>query len=161
MSKDKPELSVESSPDPFGNYDDLPTFHSAGPSGDKLDMRILLVEDFATIRRIIRNLLADLGYTNVSEAEDGMAALPMLHNQRFDLLITDIVMPEMSGMELLKAVRADHQLENLPVLMLTSDANRDKIIEAAKAGVSAYIVKPFTAAMLESKIKQIFQRLNS
>lgn len=161
MAEDKQELPMQPSPDPFGGCDEREASGSHGGLVDKLCMRILLVEDFATMRRIIRNLLNDQGYTNISEADNGMAALPMLHNHRFDLLITDLFMPEMSGMELLRAVRADPQLESLPVLMLTSDANRDKIIEAAQAGVSAYIVKPFTAAMLESKIQQIFQRLNS
>ncbi|WP_372864306.1 response regulator [Spongiibacter sp.] len=123
-------------------------------------MRILVVEDFATMRRVIRNLLNDLGYASISEAEDGTSALPMLHNQRFDLVITDLLMPEMSGMELLRAMRADRGLCHIPVLMITADAQREKIIEAARAGVNAYIVKPFTAAMLESKIKQIFRRLS-
>ncbi|MAY37583.1 MULTISPECIES: response regulator [Spongiibacter] len=124
-------------------------------------MRILIVEDFATMRRVIRNLLQDLGYGNICEADDGMAALTLLHNQRVDLVITDLLMPTMGGMELLRAVRADRQLCSTPVLMVTADAKRERIIEAAHAGVNAYIVKPFTAAVLDSKIRQIFRRLNS
>ncbi len=152
-------MSDEQSPDPFSGYEG-----ASEPSSTELpalrDMRILVVEDFATMRRVIRNLLNDLGYANISEAEDGLSALPMLHNQRFDLVITDLLMPEMSGMELLRAMRADRGLCHIPVLMITADAQREKIIEAARAGVNAYIVKPFTAAMLESKIQQIFRRLH-
>ncbi len=113
------------------------------------------------MRRVIRNLLQDLGYGNICEADDGMAALTLLHNQRVDLVITDLLMPTMGGMELLRAVRADRQLCSTPVLMVTADAKRERIIEAAHAGVNAYIVKPFTAAVLDSKIRQIFRRLNS
>ncbi len=151
-------MNDDRSPDPFSGYEGRAE-SAPGPVALR-DMRILVVEDFATMRRVIRNLLNDLGYASISEAEDGTSALPMLHNQRFDLVITDLLMPEMSGMELLRAMRADRGLCHIPVLMITADAQREKIIEAARAGVNAYIVKPFTAAMLESKIKQIFRRLS-
>lgn len=151
-------MNDDRSPDPFSGYEGRAE-SEPGPVALR-DMRILVVEDFATMRRVIRNLLNDLGYASISEAEDGTSALPMLHNQRFDLVITDLLMPEMSGMELLRAMRADRGLCHIPVLMITADAQREKIIEAARAGVNAYIVKPFTAAMLESKIKQIFRRLS-
>ncbi|POP53348.1 response regulator [Zhongshania marina] len=121
-------------------------------------MRILVVEGFSTMRRIIRNLLLDLGYRYISEAEDGLSALPMLHNQRFDLVITDLLMPRMSGLALLRAIRADSNLAHIPVLMITADAKREQIVEAAEAGVNGYMVKPFTAATLEGKILGIIQR---
>ncbi|WP_269619233.1 response regulator [Zhongshania sp. BJYM1] len=124
-------------------------------------MRILVVEGFSTMRRIIRNLLADLGYRYVSEAEDGLAALPMLHNQRFDFVITDFVMQRMSGLDLLRAIRADANLAHIPVLMITADAEREQIIQAAEAGVNGYIVKPFTAATLENKILTIVKTMSS
>lgn len=122
-------------------------------------MKILVVDDFATMRRIIRNLLGKLGYDDVDEAEDGTVALPMLHSDRYDFLITDLNMPGMSGIELLRAVREDRNLRNLPVLVVTADANRDQIVEAARAGVNGYVVKPFTAAVLQKRIETIFERL--
>ena len=152
-------MSDEYSPDPFAGYEPLEKTSASLPS--PRDMRILIVEDFATMRRVIRNLIQDIGYGNICEADDGMAALTLLHNQRVDLVITDLLMPTMGGMELLRAVRADRQLCSTPVLMVTADAKRERIIEAAHAGVNAYIVKPFTAAVLDSKIRQIFRRLNS
>ncbi|WP_159238602.1 response regulator [Zhongshania aliphaticivorans] len=121
-------------------------------------MRILVVEGFSTMRRIIRNLLLDLGYRYISEAEDGLSALPMLHNQRFDLVVTDLLMPRMSGLALLRAIRADSTLAHIPVLMITADAKREQIVAAAEAGVNGYMVKPFTAATLEGKILAIIQR---
>ncbi|WP_159269310.1 response regulator [Zhongshania aliphaticivorans] len=123
-------------------------------------MHILVVESFSTMRRIIGNLLVELGYRYISEAEDGLSALPMLHNQRFDLVITDLQMPRMSGLELLRAIRADNKLAHIPVLMITADAKREQIIEAAQAGVSAYVVRPFTAAILENKMLSIVGHLN-
>ena len=123
------------------------------------DMKILIVDDFSTMRRIIKNLLRDLGFTNTSEADDGLTALPMLQNGNFDFLITDWNMPGMSGMDLLKAVRADDALKDIPVLMVTAEAKRDQIIEAAQAGVNGYVVKPFTAAVLKEKIEKIFERV--
>jgi two-component system, chemotaxis family, chemotaxis protein CheY len=125
------------------------------------NMKILIVDDFSTMRRIIKNLLRDLGFTNTSEADDGQTALPMLQNGSFDFLVTDWNMPGMSGIELLKAVRADGKLKNLPILMVTAEAKRDQIIEAAQAGVNGYVVKPFTAAVLKEKIEKIFERVDA
>jgi len=124
-------------------------------------MKILIVDDFSTMRRIIKNLLRDLGFTNTSEADDGSTALPMLQNGRFDFLITDWNMPGMSGIDLLRAVRADEKLKTMPVLMVTAEAKRDQIIEAAQAGVNGYVVKPFTAAALKEKIEKIFERVGN
>lgn len=122
-------------------------------------MKILIVDDFSTMRRIIKNLLRDLGFTNTQEADDGQTALPMLKGGDFDFLVTDWNMPGMTGIDLLKAVRADPKLSALPVLMVTAEAKRDQIIEAAQAGVNGYVVKPFTAAALKEKIEKIFQRV--
>ena len=121
-------------------------------------MKVLIVDDFSTMRRIIKNLLRDLGFTNTHEADDGTTALPMLQGGGFDLLITDWNMPGMRGIELLKTVRADEALSSLPVLMVTAESKRDHIVEAAQAGVNAYVVKPFTAGTLEEKIRLIFER---
>ena len=120
------------------------------------DMNILVVVDFSTMRRIIKNLLHDLGYAKVTEADDGNTALPLLKNGNFDFLITDWNMPGMPGLELLKQVRADARLAKLPVLMLTAEAKREQIVEAAQAGVSGYVIKPFTAQTLKEKIDKIF-----
>ena len=125
------------------------------------NMKILVVDDFSTMRRIIRNLLRDLGFENVQEADDGNTALPILQRGGFDFLITDWNMPGMTGMELLSAVRSDADLANLPVLMVTAEAKRDQIVAAAQAGVNGYIVKPFTAATLKEKIDKIFERINA
>jgi len=125
------------------------------------EMKILIVDDFSTMRRIIKNLLRDLGFTNISEADDGSTALPMLKNGDFDFLVTDWNMPGMSGFDLLKAVRADEKLKTLPILMVTAEAKRDQIIAAAQAGVNGYIVKPFTAAVLKEKIEKIFERVGN
>ncbi|MCQ2991445.1 MULTISPECIES: chemotaxis response regulator CheY [Pseudomonas syringae group] len=124
-------------------------------------MKILIVDDFSTMRRIIKNLLRDLGFTNTSEADDGLTALPMLQSGAFDFLVTDWNMPGMSGIDLLRQVRADDRLKNLPVLMVTAEAKREQIIEAAQAGVNGYVVKPFTAQALKEKIEKIFDRVNS
>ena len=121
-------------------------------------MKILIVDDFSTMRRIIKNLLRDLGFTNTHEADDGTSALPMLQGGSFDLLITDWNMPGMQGIELLKTVRADEALSSLPVLMVTAESKREQIVEAAQAGVNGYVVKPFTAGTLEQKIHLIFER---
>jgi two-component system, chemotaxis family, chemotaxis protein CheY len=123
------------------------------------NMKILIVDDFSTMRRIIKNLLRDLGFTNTQEADDGMTALPMLRNGDFDFLVTDWNMPGMTGIDLLKQVRADAKLVSLPVLMVTAEAKRDQIIEAAQAGVNGYVVKPFTAQVLKEKIDKIFERV--
>ena len=121
-------------------------------------MKILIVDDFSAMRRIIKNLLRDLGFTNTHEADDGNSALPMLQGGGFDLLITDWNMPGMQGIELLKTVRADAALSSLPVLMVTAESKREQIVEAAQAGVNGYVVKPFTAGTLEQKIHLIFER---
>ena len=124
------------------------------------NMKILIVDDFSTMRRIIKNLLRDLGFTNTQEADDGQTALPMLKTGDFDFLVTDWNMPGMTGIDLLKEVRADSKLSALPVLMVTAEAKRDQIIEAAQAGVNGYVVKPFTAQVLKEKIDKIFERVN-
>lgn len=124
------------------------------------NMKILIVDDFSTMRRIIKNLLRDLGFTNTQEADDGVTALPMLKNGDFDFLVTDWNMPGMTGIDLLKAVRADENLSSLPVLMVTAEAKRDQIIEAAQSGVNGYVVKPFTAQALKEKIDKIFERVD-
>lgn len=124
-------------------------------------MKILIVDDFSTMRRIIKNLLRDLGFTNTAEADDGTTALPMLQHGNFDFLVTDWNMPGMNGIDLLRAVRADERLKNLPVLMVTAEAKRDQIIEAAQAGVNGYVVKPFTAQALKDKIEKIFERVGN
>ncbi len=128
---------------------------------DPLDnnMKILVVDDFSTMRRIIKNLLRDLGFTNTQEADDGLTALPMLKSGNFDFLVTDWNMPGMQGIDLLKEVRADESLSTLPVLMVTAEQKREQIIEAAQAGVNGYIVKPFTAVTLKEKIDKIFERI--
>ena len=125
------------------------------------NMKILVVYDFSTMRRIIKNLLRDLGFNNTSEADDGNTALPMLKNGDFDFLVTDWNMPGMQGIDLLKAVRQDPALSTLPVMMVTAESKRDQIIEAAQAGVNGYIVKPFTAQVLKEKIEKIFERLEA
>ena len=123
-------------------------------------MKILVVDDFSTMRRIIKNLLRDLGFTNTQEADDGTTALPMLQVGNYDFLVTDWNMPGMQGIDLLKAVRADSKLKSMPVLMVTAESKREQIIEAAQAGVNGYIVKPFTAATLEEKLQKIFERID-
>ncbi|PPE74079.1 response regulator [Solimonas fluminis] len=122
------------------------------------NMKILIVDDFSTMRRIVKNLLNDLGYTNTTEADDGKSAWPLLQAGGFDFVVTDWNMPGMTGIDLLKAIRGDAKLAKLPVLMVTAEAQRDQIIEAAKAGVNGYIIKPFTAVTLKEKIDKIFQR---
>ncbi len=124
-------------------------------------MRILIVDDFSTMRRIIKNLLRDLGFNNTSEADDGQTALPMLKSGKFDFLVTDWNMPGMDGLSLLKAVRADDDLGTMPVLMVTAEAKREQIVVAAEAGVNGYVVKPFTAITLKEKIDKIFERLQA
>jgi len=121
------------------------------------ELRFLVVDDFSTMRRIVKNLLQELGYANVQEADDGNTALPMLKNGNFDFVITDWNMPQMPGLELLKAVRADEKLKHLPVLMVTAEAKREQIVEAAQAGVSGYVIKPFTAQTLSEKLNKILQ----
>jgi two-component system chemotaxis response regulator CheY len=122
-------------------------------------MKILIVDDFSTMRRIIKNLLRDLGFNNTQEADDGNTGLPMLQSGNFDFLITDWNMPGMTGIDLLRAVRADDRLKNLPVLMVTAEAKKEQIVMAAQEGVNGYIVKPFTAQTLKEKIEKIFERI--
>lgn len=124
-------------------------------------MKILIVDDFSTMRRIIKNLLRDLGFTNTVEADDGVTALPILQGGSIDFLVTDWNMPGMTGIELLRAVRADSKLKTIPVLMVTAEAKRDQIISAAQAGVNGYVVKPFTAVALKEKIEKIFERIEA
>lgn len=125
------------------------------------DTRFLVVDDFSTMRRIVKNLLHDLGYANVTEADDGKTALPMLQAGGFDFLITDWNMPGMPGIDLLRAVRADAKLAKLPVLMLTAEAKREQIVTAAQAGVNGYVIKPFTAITLKEKLDKIFESLGA
>ena len=123
------------------------------------DVKFLVVDDFATMRRILRNLLKELGFNNVDEAEDGVAAMQKLRSQPFDFVVSDWNMPNMTGIDLLRSIRADQQLKHLPVLMVTAEAKKENIIAAAQAGASGYVVKPFTAATLDEKLKKIFQSL--
>ncbi|MBT1450842.1 chemotaxis response regulator CheY [Glaciecola sp. XM2] len=123
------------------------------------NMKILVVDDFSTMRRIIKNLLKDLGFSNVQEADDGNTALPMLNQGDFDFVVTDWNMPGMQGIDLLRAIRADDKLKHLPVLMVTAEAKKEQIVAAAQAGVNGYVVKPFTAATLKEKLDKIFERL--
>lgn len=125
------------------------------------DMKILVVDDFSTMRRIIKNFLRDLGFNNTEDADDGSTALPMLQTGDFDFLVTDWNMPGMQGIDLLKAVRQDPGLSSLPVLMVTAESKKDQIVEAAQAGVNGYVVKPFTALILNEKIEKIFERLEA
>jgi len=124
-------------------------------------MKILVVDDFSTMRRIVKNLLKDLGFTNTVEADDGKTALPKLQAGGIDFLITDWNMPGMTGIDLLKAVRSDAELANIPVLMVTAEAKREQIVRAAQAGVNGYVIKPFTAATLKEKIEKIFERIDA
>jgi two-component system chemotaxis response regulator CheY len=123
------------------------------------NIKVLVVDDFSTMRRIVKNLLRDLGFTNISEADDGSTALPMLKEGSFEFVVTDWNMPGMQGIDLLKAIRADSNLSHIPVLMVTAEAKKEQIIMAAQAGVNGYIVKPFTAATLKTKLDKIFERL--
>jgi len=126
---------------------------------DPSQLRILVVDDFSTMRRIVRQLLKELGYSNIDEAEDGAMALTKLKAEPFDFVVSDWNMPNMPGIDLLRAIRGDEALKHLPVLMITAEARKENIIEAAQAGASGYIVKPFTAATLDEKLKKIFKTL--
>jgi len=121
------------------------------------NMKFLGVDDFSTMRRIIKNLLKELGFTNFDEAEDGVVALTKLKNNKYDFVVTDWNMPNMTGIELLRAIRHDTGLKHLPVLMITAEAKKENIVEAAQAGASGYIVKPFTSAVLEEKLNKVFK----
>lgn len=122
------------------------------------DLKFLIVDDFSTMRRIVRNLLKEMGYANADEAEDGVNALQKLRNGHFDFVVTDINMPNMNGFELLAHIRAEDSLKNLPVLMVTAEARKEDIVLAAKNGASGYIVKPFTKATLDEKVNKIMQK---
>jgi two-component system, chemotaxis family, chemotaxis protein CheY len=123
------------------------------------DLKFLIVDDFSTMRRIVRNLLKEAGYANAEEAEDGVTALQKLKGAKFDFVVSDINMPNMNGFELLSQIRADDALKHLPVLMITAEARKEDIVMAAQAGASGYIVKPFTKATLEEKVAKIMQKL--
>jgi two-component system chemotaxis response regulator CheY len=123
------------------------------------NLKILVVDDFSTMRRIVRNLLKELGFNNVDEAEDGVEALGKLRGGGFQFVISDWNMPNMTGIDLLKNIRADAALKGLPVLMVTAEAKKENIIEAAKAGASGYVVKPFTSATLDEKLGKIFKTM--
>jgi two-component system chemotaxis response regulator CheY len=122
-------------------------------------MKFLVVDDFSTMRRIVRNLLKELGFTNVDEAEDGVAALQKLNGGGFEFVVTDWNMPNMDGLTLLQTIRQTPQLRQLPVLMITAEAKKENIIAAAQAGASGYIVKPFTAGTLSEKLEKIFEKM--
>lgn len=122
-------------------------------------IKILVVDDFPTMRRIVKNLLKDLGFENVNEAEDGAQALEKLRNGGFEFVVSDWNMPNMDGLTMLQNIRADPNLSSLPVLMVTAEAKKENIIAAAQAGANGYVVKPFTAATLEEKLNKIFEKL--
>ncbi|MFD2190262.1 chemotaxis response regulator CheY [Pistricoccus aurantiacus] len=123
------------------------------------NIRILVVDDFPTMRRIVRSLLKELGFSNIDEAEDGKEGLKMLHQESYDFVVSDWNMPNMDGLEMLTAIRQDEALKTLPVLMVTAEAKKENIIAAAQAGANGYVVKPFTAATLEEKIGKIFAKI--
>jgi two-component system, chemotaxis family, chemotaxis protein CheY len=123
------------------------------------DIKFLIVDDFSTMRRIVRNLLKELGYTNADEAEDGVVALSKLKGGGFEFVVSDLNMPNMNGFELLRQIRADDSLKHLPVLLVTAEAKKEDIVTAAQIGASGYIVKPFTKATLEEKLNKILQKM--
>ena len=123
------------------------------------DLKFLIVDDFSTMRRIVRGLLKEMGCSNAEEAEDGSVALAMLKTQKFDFIVSDINMPNMNGFDLLRAVKVDASLKHLPVLMVTAEARKEDIVLAAQCGAAGYIVKPFTKATLEEKVQKIMQKL--
>jgi two-component system chemotaxis response regulator CheY len=123
------------------------------------DLKFLVVDDFSTMRRIVRGLLKEMGCLNVEEAEDGAMALQMLKNNRYDFVVSDINMPNMNGFDLLKAIKADDGLKSIPVLMVTAEARKEDILLAAQSGAAGYVVKPFTKATLEEKVQKIMQKL--
>ncbi|MBW1614723.1 MAG: chemotaxis response regulator CheY [Deltaproteobacteria bacterium] len=121
-----------------------------------LSMKVLIVDDFATMRRILKNILKQIGFSNIAEAENGKTALAELKKEQFDLVLCDWSMPEMSGLELLQKIRSDDELKDTPFVMVTAEAQKDNILEAVKAGVNNYVVKPFTAETIEEKLKKVF-----
>jgi two-component system chemotaxis response regulator CheY len=126
---------------------------------DPTQLKFLVVDDFSTMRRIVRGLLKEMGCSNVTEAEDGAVALSMLKAHRFDFVVSDINMPNMNGFELLKAIKAEETLRHLPVLMVTAEARKEDIVLAAQSGAAGYIVKPFSKATLEDKVQRILQKM--
>ncbi|MDE2612702.1 MAG: chemotaxis response regulator CheY [Burkholderiales bacterium] len=125
------------------------------------ELKFLVVDDFSTMRRIVRGLLKEMGCNNVEEAEDGAVALTLLKNNVFDFVVSDINMPNMNGFDLLKAIKADEALKHLPVLMVTAEARKEDIVLAAQSGAAGYIVKPFTKATLEEKVTKIMLKLTA
>ena len=123
------------------------------------NLKFLVVDDFSTMRRIVRNLLKELGFNNIEEAEDGVVALNKLNSGAYDFVVTDWNMPNMDGITLLKRIRSSNELKHLPVLMITAEAKKENIIEAAQNGASGYIVKPFTGAVLSEKMNKIFEKM--
>jgi two-component system, chemotaxis family, chemotaxis protein CheY len=121
-----------------------------------LNIKILIIDDFATMRKILKNILKQIGFKNISEADDGKSALKILKKEHFDLILSDWNMPEISGLELLNGVKSDNELKNIPFVMVTAEAQKDNILEAVKAGVNSYIVKPFTAETVGEKINKLF-----
>jgi len=125
------------------------------------DIKILVVDDFSTMRRVVINLLKQIGYTNIDEAEDGVVAWSKLQSGYYNFVITDWNMPNMDGLALLQRVRADRDIGHIPVLMVTAEAKKENILAAAKAGANGYVVKPFSAQILDEKISKIFERLKN
>ena len=123
------------------------------------ELKFLIVDDFSTMRRIVRGLLKEIGYSNAEEAEDGVVALNMLKSAKYDFVVSDINMPTMNGFDLLKAVKAEDSLKHIPVLMVTAEARKEDILLAAQSGAAGYVVKPFTKATLEEKVTKIMQKL--
>jgi two-component system chemotaxis response regulator CheY len=122
-------------------------------------MKVLVADDFATMRKIVRNILKQIGFDNIVEAEDGQAAMQVLRNENIGLVVTDWNMPNMSGLELLEKIRSDPKTAKLPVLMVTAEGLKENVVAAVKAGVNNYVVKPFTAEILQEKLEQIFKKL--
>jgi two-component system, chemotaxis family, chemotaxis protein CheY len=125
------------------------------------DLKFLIVDDFSTMRRIVRGLLKEMGCNNVAEAEDGVVALNMLKSGRYDFVVSDINMPNMNGFDLLKAMKCEDALKHIPVLMVTAEARKEDIVLAAQTGAAGYIVKPFTKATLEEKVQKIMQKITA
>jgi len=123
-----------------------------------LGMKVLVVDDFATMRRIVKNVLKQIGFTKIVEADDGSTALAVLKNDKVDLIISDWNMPKVTGLELLKAVRGDDSMKNIPFLMVTAEGQKDNIVQAVQAGVSNYVVKPFTPETIQEKLEQMFKK---
>jgi two-component system chemotaxis response regulator CheY len=123
-----------------------------------LNMKVLVVDDFATMRRILKNILKQIGFTKIIDADDGSTALAMLKKDKVDLIISDWNMPKVSGLELLKAVRSDESIKDMPFLMVTAEAQKDSVVQAIQAGVSNYVVKPFTPDTIKEKLEQIFKK---